>query len=706
MRARSILIIAAKELREALRDRRTLFLAIGLPVLVYPLAILGMSKLQENQQAAQSARVSNVAVWGRVPAPLAQQLTDRKLVEWQEWTHVPEGVRAALERGLVTAPPPEPLPLDADEERKPPTLPDEDWARAAREAVLARKTDAVLVLWAGFEEQVAAGAAGSASVLYDSVRPESVKARDRLTDALRLYRQELLKQREAAGGLRPGFTRGLEIQTRNVSPQQRQSANLLGMMLPYLLIVFSVMGGFYAAIDMTAGEKERGTMQTLLCAPLLPLEIITGKFLAVFTISLIGTVVNLTSLAATFRRVKLMPGAQLSLSLETALLAFLLLLPITMMVTGLYLAIGAFARDFKDGQNYLTPLLMGLILPAMVTMAPGMELNAHLAFVPIVNIALLIKTVLLQEWQAEMVFLVLISSFCYASLALVLAARIFERNNLLLGGKETASAVLDFRRQPGARPTPGVSLLVFSLVLVLAFYASVALEKQKLPVSLAVIQYGFFLMPALALVGLKGFDWRETLRLRPLPVLAVLGSVLVGLSAWTVGAGVLIRLLPPPPSLLKALERVLMMKDEPQMPVAMILFLVALTPALCEETLFRGLIQSGFRSLGMWPAIICTGLLFGLAHASIYRLLPTFFLGVVFGFVVWRTGSLYAGIICHALNNGLMVLLATQKPLQEQFRVVTGVFLPWEYTAAGAMLLAAGLFLVVRSQPAAPSTTA
>jgi sodium transport system permease protein len=247
-------------------------------------------------------------------------------------------------------------------------------------------------------------------------------------------------------------------------------------------------------------------------------------------------------------------------------------------------------------------------------------------------------------------------------------------------------------------------MLIFAVVLVIAFYGSLALAKYSIPVMLAVVQYGFFLLPALALVAAKGYDWRGTLALRRLPWRGLLGAALIGLSGWAVASGVFVRLLPPPESLVKALEKILMMDDR-SVPLWQVWLLMALTPALCEETLFRGLILSGFKRLGQWPALLLSGLLFGLAHASIYRLLPTFFLGVIFGYAVWKTGSLWAGVIAHALNNGLMGLLARSRETLEQFGLTGQKYLPWEYVAAGAALLALGIWLV-RSSGQRESATA
>jgi sodium transport system permease protein len=120
------------------------------------------------------------------------------------------------------------------------------------------------------------------------------------------------------------------------------------------------------------------------------------------------------------------------------------------------------------------------------------------------------------------------------------------------------------------------------------------------------------------------------------------------------------------------------------------------------------LILGGFRRLGMWPAVLAAGFLFGLAHSSIYRLLPTFFLGVLFGLAVWKTGSIYAGMICHALNNGLMVMVARHKPFADALRASDSVYLPWTIIGAGAVALAAGLWLIwtARDQDSSTPVTA
>ena len=368
------------------------------------------------------------------------------------------------------------------------------------------------------------------------------------------------------------------------------------------------------------------------------------------------------------------------------------------MVTALFLAVGAFAKDFKEGQSYMMPVMLALIMPLAITMTPGFELNRYLAFVPVVNISLLIRQVFLNEWQPDLLFIVLLSSFAYAVLALVFAARVFDRNNLLLGGKEGFQSIFDFARRPGSKPSPGLSLFLFAASLVLVFYGSMALENRGIVALLLVTEFVFILAPALGLATSKGFDIGDTFSLHMPGWRGLLAGLCIGLSAWTIAAGLLIRLLPPPESLVKAMERILMMEQDTA-PLWQVLLLVAVTPAICEELFFRGFIQSGFRRLGMWPAVIATGFLFGLMHSSIYRLMPTFFLGAVFGYAVWRTHSIVVGMLCHALNNGLMITMARTRDFAHQLGLGGAQYVPWHVVGIGAAVLLLGLWML-RPAPA------
>jgi sodium transport system permease protein len=281
----------------------------------------------------------------------------------------------------------------------------------------------------------------------------------------------------------------------------------------------------------------------------------------------------------------------------------------------------------------------------------------------------------------------------------MLASRVFEREQILLGGRESVRSLFGLdRRGPGSL-SPSGAVTLFALVLVVAFYGSLLLQNAGIVSMLLVTEYGFFLVPALATVALVRAPFRETLSLRRPPVLGVLAAVLIGLSAWTVSAGLLIRLLPPPESLGKALEKLLMLDGKPAS-MWVVWLVIAVTPALCEEIFFRGVILSGLRRLGLWPALLACGFLFGVAHASIYRLLPTMFLGILLTWLVWRTGSVWTAIVAHAINNGIAATIIHKPELAQKVGLVGDVYLSWSACAVGLVVLLVGLGILAVVKPA------
>jgi len=141
--------------------------------------------------------------------------------------------------------------------------------------------------------------------------------------------------------------------------------------------------------------------------------------------------------------------------------------------------------------------------------------------------------------------------------------------------------------------------------------------------------------------------------------------------------------------MLREMQGLLQLGDQPA-PLWRLWLLLALTPALCEETFFRGLMLSGLRRWGPWAAIFITALLFGLLHGSIYRLLPTFILGLVLGYAVWRSGSLYCSILIHVLNNGLIATLVWSNGGKD----LQGQAIPWSLTIGALAIMGFGLALL------------
>lgn len=692
MRWNIVRAIYLKELRETLRDRRTVTFMLLLPLLLYPLMIIGLSRFQRNLEKESSERTAKVTIWGDVPADLAARLEKKNFTVAQDG--MPAGLMEKLRSNEIG--PFEQIPdgEDSATEKKAEEIRDRAVSHplsvAARPLILERKTDLVLILWPQPE-----GKEGlrETAILFDSVRQDSRRARTRINSVLAEYRLAVIAEREKRHNLDAGFSRVMRAEARDIAPKARRSGFSIGMTLPFLLLAISATAGFYRAVDTTAGEKERNTMQTLLCAPVRSIEIMTGKFAAISTITMIAAGANIASLGLTFANVSAQIGTAMTMTPIQYALVFVVMVPVTLLTSALFLAVGVFAKDFRDGQNLLTPVMMLTMMPAAVTMLPGVELNTVTLMLPCVNVALLIKALLVGEAKPDHIFLTLISSSAYAMLALTFAARVFERESLLTGGKDTIHGLFGFggkRREI----TPSLAFASFCLVLVLIFYGNV-LPKMDMKYMLLTIEYALILLPTLALVAALKLPMPSTLSIRWPGWKPMLGGALAGSSAWAV-ANLFLRLLEPPEDLAKAMQKVLML-DRSDIPVLWIYFLVSISPAICEELFFRGLVQGGFRRMGMWTSIILSAFLFGIAHGSIYRMMPVTFLGLVIGWMFWHSKSVLPGVLAHALNNGIAISFVTVPFVRNYITSNKITQMPVSWSIAASAILLAGLLLVSSS---------
>ncbi len=196
----------------------------------------------------------------------------------------------------------------------------------------------------------------------------------------------------------------------------------------------------YPAIDLTAGEKERGTIETILCSPVSRVHLVLGKFFMVLTASLFAAGLSITSIALTFSAAKAavayltQPEAltfQIHIGLQGAAAVFLMVLPLAVFFSAALLAIALFANSYKEAQSYHSPLLIIVILPALISVLPGVDLNAPLSLVPVLNTSLVSKEIIAGRYHWNYIALIFTSSCAYAAAALWVAIKLFQREEVL-----------------------------------------------------------------------------------------------------------------------------------------------------------------------------------------------------------------------------------------------------------------------------------
>jgi sodium transport system permease protein len=274
------------------------------------------------------------------------------------------------------------------------------------------------------------------TILYDSSQSLSREAYDRFRNFMAALERSEMRLRLAQHDLRPGFIKPFDLDAANLASESRKLQAVLGSVLPYLIILFCFFGAFYPALDLTAGEKERFTLETLLLAPVSRLEIAAGKFVVVFAAAIIAAVLATTSMAITLTHGVLPAGMTAAFNLQFQPLAIVLtaslLLPVAALFSALLLGISLLARSFKEAQTYATPLQFLVILPAIAAMLPDLETELKWAWVPLMNVSLLMKELLKGNYLWEFYVITLSSTITLACIVLWGAGMLFRRESVLL----------------------------------------------------------------------------------------------------------------------------------------------------------------------------------------------------------------------------------------------------------------------------------
>ena len=670
--------IFLREVRDQLRDRRTIFTIVVLPVLLYPL--LGMSFLQVAQ--FQGEHATPVLLLGASALPDSPALLSE---EGFATEFCPEKEAALL---TLTVQPD--LPEDVSESEL------SSWAE---EAIQTGEYDAVVYFPAdfaakltAFRQSIGTGSGTSADaeaeetqatpepqLFVNTANDKSRIASGRVTNVLRRWREDIVTENLIDRQVPLVATKPFKFVSTDVARERSRRAAIWSKILPFVVLVWALTGAFYPAIDLCAGEKERGTMETLLCSPAQRSEIVWGKLLTVMTFSITTSALNLLSMGVTgafvMTRIVAMSGDAAGVALgappiTSVVWLLLALLPLSALFSALSLAIAAFARSSKEGQYYLMPLLMVTLPLMMMPLMPSVELDLGMSLIPVTGVMLLLRALIEGQYLDAMLYAVPVlgvTALCVL-LALRWAIHQFNDESVLFRESEQWGLGIWLRHMIRDRAdTPTVSAALFFGVLLLVFRFVVALfgtmpeSWEGFAAVTAVSIIVTIGLPALLFAVLLTRNATKTLllhvpRLGTLPMAMLLALALHPL-AFLMG-DVVSRLYPFSPEVIGQLE--VMQRLIHQAPNAwMVLLVLAVTPAICEELAFRGFILSGLRHMGhKWLAILVTSVLFGAAHSVIQQSLTACVMGMILGYIAVQTGSLLPAILFHFVHNSLSMLLS------------------------------------------------
>ena len=467
------------------------------------------------------------------------------------------------------------------------------------------------------------------------------------------------------------------------------------MVLPMILIVSILMGAIYPAIDVTAGERERGTMETLMTLPVKVSELMTGKFLAVSTIAVFSALLNLLSMTfvGLYVYTSMDAVSDMGLNLVDYLPAvgiLLVCLPVFALFTSaVCLCVCIFAKSFKEANNYSTPVLLVFMFASMATILPNINLDYKTALIPIVYISLLIKANFDLEFQCPMIGLVILSNLIYAAVAVWVMSKLFSSEAVLFGEGFNGVKLFENRRNMKENQMPGVgdTILMFGIMLLVMIYVSSAAVLKLGIWGTGICQLLILLVPVLYAWYMKA-DFKKLFSLSAPNVKHLLGGVFMWLGIFLLEQVVLVLLSQWFPGMMQTSEDLNSIITAAGFIPAFIV--VGISPAIAEEFAFRGFLFGTIKNKWKpWVAIVISALVFGAYHMNLLQFIGGTMMGIGLGYVAYKSGSIWVGVMMHFINNGLSVIFQFYPAVAEAIPI-----LGEESYGVGDLLILAGVGLI------------
>lgn len=653
------------EVRMLVRDRRMLFLALILPVIAIPGLLLVLRTVDRGESRRIEASVYRYAVVG----------TDAERARaWVLGALGQVADRDAAPRG------------EAGEEPPPSFSAVEVAAGEALEPALSglREGDVHLVV-----ESVAGSEVGhddpTLRIHFRAENDFSRTAAVRLEDGLDRIRQAARDSVYVAAGLPVAPDRIIPLEVRDVGGAERQGTAVLALALTPFVLLLMLTGGSIAAVDTLSGERERGTLETLLTTAVSREDVVRAKLAAIVLFGLAVVGVNAATLGAALQLgfFDLPGGLVLAPSLPGLAAAAVLLIPIAVLVAAALLSLSGHVDGYRDFQIAFFPLLLVFVALAVAGMLPGMTLRSAAALLPVGGVGLAVREVLAGRYDGLFLLIAWAATAFPAWLLIRHTERALSTERLVAGRSAEG-------RDRGPAAFPGHVAGWFAVLWAIFFlnalwFGEVLGVRGQVAVNLVVL-FG-------------GGSWLmiRRYRLDPLRVLALRAphpaawvAVLVGAPAGALTALGLARLVdryvfPVPLEQITALGDALALDA---LPLWQILLFLAVLPGVLEEIAFRGLLLHGL-STRLRPVALClvTGLVFGVFHVALFRVVPTAYLGALLAGTVLLTGSIFPAMLWHTLNNAGLLLATRAGWFPEDGQLPAPVYVVSALALAGAFIL-------------------
>lgn len=632
MRIKIIKEIFKKEILDIVRDRKSIFMMIVVPILLYPIIMVLLMGIMNSSINKMTSETITLGLSSAPNAEFVEIVDSENAIREKEDTlgniEIKTNIKdykSELEKGEIDA------YIDN-------SIKDNDY-----------------------------------KVIINSASDESGIKSDAIFDVMNKYKRKMSEREIEKHGLNSKqILEPIKYEKVDITNSAKKAGMLLGQVIPFILIIGVLFGSIYPAIDVMAGEKERGTLETLFSLPISNMELVIGKYMAVSASAILTSLLNIISMSCTLgyfmKAESIYNPSMMHINYSglggAVLITVVSVILFAQVVSALAMCVCSFAKTFKEAQNYITPLMLIIMVPAYISMIPNISLSRITATIPVVNISLLIKSVISLRANMKMVSLVLIVNLIFVLISLVLLSKIFNSEDILFGEKRNFK-LIQSRSSIKEGSMPGISdgFMVYVLAFISLIYVSPILNMKLGIMGNTINQFIMALIPILVAVYIKA-DFKKLFSIKKIKIKDIIRAAVtwfVGSLIMSVFVMILLKLFPDQMKVSEQLNEII--KSSGGLFTQIILF--ALVPAICEETLFRGFVLSAFRDKKTFGqknekhivfAIVVSGILFGIMHLDFIRIIPTSILGMVMAYNVYKSKSIFTSVGIHFFNNLLSVL--------------------------------------------------
>ncbi|MDE7478507.1 MAG: ABC transporter permease, partial [Lachnospiraceae bacterium] len=457
MNTKMIKTLVKKEMLDVIRDKKTLIMMLVVPLILYPLIFIGIMQLEAFIFSSMEKQNYKIVIEAEDDDALLHKLMEVK------------------QKGQATD------EEETDEQSYEITIVDAESISDYETALNEEEIDVYISTQMQNKTM-------QYDVYYLSSVTNSAYAANLAMDILDELKEDMTRQKLADKGMDVQvILEPIHYEKHDTASSEQSLGSIMGSILPFMLIISLLIGTMYPAIDTTAGERERGTLETILTLPVTNRQLIFSKFITVAVIGMVSALLNILSMGAiALYMYKLMDmqtevaAFDLAKFIPAILVCILAVFAFSLFISAITMCVTSFAKSYKEANNYITPLMLVVMFVGYIGFIPNIELTQTMAMIPVANICLLIKNMMAFKINYGAIAVVLLSNVAYAMIAILFLSKIYDSEAILFSDGKAGLQLFEKRSnmKKGGVPTVSDMWFVVALTLLLMLYAGSMLQIQ------------------------------------------------------------------------------------------------------------------------------------------------------------------------------------------------------------------------------------